>query len=137
MKKQDESDFRYFTIAKWIYAQQRWVTRREIGEQFGLCRAAVGRFLHVIAAKQPGVGLLQSKEYNRGSVSVRVIHSPDIWKNSDAMVQSPSRYPIPYSGQHARWLALIQLPWSSQGDDERFRGDCFREASSVRYHAEG
>ncbi|WP_270827341.1 hypothetical protein [Aeromonas sp. Y318-1] len=118
---------RYSEIAQWIYEQRRWVTRREIAQQFGLTRAAVASYLSVIAARRPSVGLQQSQAHNRGSVSVRVMASPDIWSEGIVSAQGVSLHPVPSSSEHARWLALVQRPWSELADDERFHGVCLRD----------
>ncbi len=117
---------RYTDIAQWIYRQQRWVTRREIVQQFGLSRAAVASYLSVIAAKRPSVGLQQSMVQNRGSVSARILANPDIWMHGSTSASNVSLNPVPSSSEHARWLALVQLPWSKMATDDRFQGASFR-----------
>lgn len=120
---------RYTDIAQWIYVQQRWVTRREIAKQFGLSRAAVASYLNVIAARRPSVGLQQSLAHNRGSVSARILANPDIWMQGSTSALNVSLNPVPSSNEHARWLALVQRPWSGLANDERFQGGaCFRDA---------
>ncbi len=116
---------RYSDIAAWIYEQGRWVTRREIGEHFGLTRSSVSSYLNVIAAKRPSIGLLQSQAHNRGSLSARIMTSPDIWLRGTTSTTVHTVHPMPNSSCHARWLALVQLPWSQLADDDRFRGECF------------
>ncbi|MGL5490346.1 MAG: hypothetical protein ACRDC6_29430 [Shewanella sp.] len=112
----------YNNITDWIYAQQKWVTLREVAQHFGLSRAELNRCLNVIAAKRPSVGLQQSLMYNQGDVSVRVLVNSEIWK---PIVQEKIIYPVPFSTEHARWLALVQLPWSRLASDERFQGMYF------------